>query len=108
MKFNNIQTFEQILLAPSLSLKTGILQHVGRMILLISRISLEAESRIGLGVVRIAQGGVSFIIEGGIGQTQASNEPPHLTVAPVQDGMDSHHTRPISIGGRKVADCLGS
>ena len=78
------------------------------MKLLVSRISLEAESRIGLGVVRIAQGGVSFVIEGGIGQTQASNEPPYLTVAPVQDGMDSNHTRPISIGGRKVADCLGS
>ena len=76
------------------------------MIFLVSRVSLEAERRIGSCVVRITEGGVALVIEGGIGQTQTSDELPHLAVAPVKDGMDSHNTRPISISRRKVTDGL--
>jgi len=61
---------KRTLLSPStssLSLETLVLEFISGFESLLSRLSFIFESRVGLGVVRVTQGGVASIVETWVG-----------------------------------------
>ena len=96
------------LLAAAHPLEAGVLQHVGGSVSLLPGLPSVGQGRVRLGVVWVTEAGVALVIEAGVGQTQASDEGPHLGEAPVQHRVHPHHTRPVSVCRGEVTHVFGA
>lgn len=80
-----------------MSLGGLVRQHIGREVALLAVGADHLQQWVGECRVPAAEGGVSLVVEGTVGDAQTTQHGPDILVGPGQDGADAEDARPVGV-----------